>query len=88
MNLIEDDGLLEKYNTIRDKISTDIKKELNNKLVYSKEVLKTKIKCQGDDVTDFYDKKNPKLDSNHTYLAVVSLDSSLCKDDIVVWNFF
>ena len=27
--LIEDDGLLEKYNTIRDKISTDIKKEFD-----------------------------------------------------------
>ena len=75
--LIEDDGLLEKYNTIRDKISTDIKKEFDNKPVYNKEVLKTKIKCQGDEVTDFYDKKIPKLDSNHTCLAVISLDSSL-----------
>ena len=29
----------------------------------------------------FYDKKIPKLDSNHTCLAVISLDSSLKKDD-------
>ena len=31
-------------------------------------------------VTDFYDKEIPKVDSNHTYLAVVSLDSALNKD--------
>ena len=29
----------------------------------------------------FYDKKIPKLDSNHICLAVISLDSSLKKDD-------
>ena len=28
----------------------------------------------------FYDKKNPKLDSNHACLAVISLDSALKKD--------
>ena len=31
-------------------------------------------------VTDFYDKEIPKVDSNHTYLAVVSLGSALNKD--------
>ena len=31
-------------------------------------------------VTDFYDKEISKVDSNHTYLAVVSLDSALNKD--------
>ena len=31
--------------------------------------MKTKIKSHGDGVTDFYDKKVPKVDSNHT-LAV------------------
>ena len=28
----------------------------------------------------FYDKENPKLDSNHACLAVISLDSALKKD--------
>ena len=32
-------------------------------------------------ITDFYDKKIPKLDYNHTCLAVISLDSPLKKDD-------
>ena len=33
---IEDDDLLEKYNTIWDKVSADIKKEFDSKLVYEK----------------------------------------------------
>ena len=33
--LIEDDELLEKYNTIWDKLSADIKKEFNNNPVYN-----------------------------------------------------
>ena len=40
--LNEDDDLLEKYNTIWDKISADIKKEFDSKLVYNKNCLKTK----------------------------------------------
>ena len=55
--LIEDDDLLEKYNTIWDKVSTDIKKEFNSKPVYKNEFLKTKIKSHGDEVTDFYHKE-------------------------------
>ena len=43
--------------------------------------MRNKIKSHGDEVTDFYDKKVPKLDSNHTCLAVISLDSALMKDD-------
>ena len=43
--------------------------------------MKTKIKFHGDEVTDVYDKKVPKVDSNHTCLAVISLDSALKKDD-------
>ena len=31
---------------------------------------------------DFYDKEIPKLDSNHTCLAVISLDSALKKDRV------
>ena len=43
--------------------------------------MKTKIKSHGDEVTDFYNKKIPKVDSNHTCLALFSLDSALKKDD-------
>ena len=43
--------------------------------------MKTKIKSHGNEATDFYDKKNPELDSNHTCLTVISLDSVLKKDD-------
>ena len=38
--------------------------------------MNTKIKSDGDDVIDFYDKKIPKVDSNRTCLAVISLDSA------------
>ena len=55
--LINDDDLLEKYNTIWDKVSADMKKEYDSEPVYNKQFLKTKIKSHGDEVTDFYDKK-------------------------------
>ena len=42
---------------------------------------KTKIKPHGDEVTDFCDKEIPKMDSNHTGLSVISLDSALKKDE-------
>ena len=56
--LIEDDDLFEKYNTIWDKVSADIKKEFYSEPVINRYFLKTKIKSHGDEVTDFYDKKN------------------------------
>ena len=43
--------------------------------------MKTKIKSHGDEVRDFYGKKISKLNSNHTCLAIISLDSALKKDD-------
>ena len=49
------------------------------KSVVIKIFLKTKIKSNGNEVTDFYDKKIPEVDSNHTCLAVISLDSTLKK---------
>ena len=70
--LIEDDDLLKKYNTIWDKVSTDIKRKFDSEPVYNKEFLKTKIKSHGDKVTGFYDKEIPKVDSSHTCLAVIS----------------
>ena len=77
--LIEDDDVLQKYDTIWDKVSADIKKEFDSEPVYNKNFLKTKITLHGDEVTDFYDKKLPKLDLNHTCLAVISLNSALKK---------
>ena len=53
---VKDDELLEKHNTIWDKVSADIKKEFDNELAYEKEYLKTKIKSHGDEVTNFYNK--------------------------------
>ena len=41
--------------------------------------MKTKIKSHGNEVTDSYDNKILNLDSNYTYLAVISLDSALKK---------
>ena len=55
--LIEDDDLLAKYNTIWDKVSTDIKKEFDSEPVNNKNYLKTEIKYHGDEVTDFQNKK-------------------------------
>ena len=79
--LIEDDDLLNKYNTIWHKVSADIEKEFDSESVYNKEFLKTKIKFLGDEVTDFYHKEFPKVDSNHTCLAVITLNSALKKGD-------
>ena len=78
--LIEDDGLLGIYKIIWDKFNIAVKKEFDSKPVYNKEVLKIKIKSHGDEAKDFYDKKISKVDSNYTYLAVISLYSALKKD--------
>ena len=79
--LIEDDDLLKKYNTISDKVGADTKTEFDSEPVYNKDFLKSKIKSHGNEITDFYDEENPKLDSNHTFLAVINLDSALKKDE-------
>ena len=42
--------------------------------------METQVKGYGDEVTDFYDKKIPKVDFNYTCLAVFSVDSALNKD--------
>ena len=48
---------------------------------FNKNFLKTKIKFYGDQVTDFFDKEISKEGTTHTCLAVISLDSSLKKDE-------
>ena len=60
-----------------DKITTDIKTELNSESVRSKKFLKTKTKSYGDEATDFHDKEVPKVNSIYTYLAVIPPDSTL-----------
>ena len=75
--LIEDDDLLEK-------VSADIKKEFDSLPVYNKNFLKTKTKSHGNEITDFYDKKIPKVGSSHTCLVVITLDSALKKKTIVI----
>ena len=77
----DDDDLLEKYNTIWDKVSADIKKEFDSEPVQNKEFLKTKKKFHGDEVIDFYDKKFPRMHSNDICLAVINLDSALKEDE-------
>ena len=71
----------EKYNTIWDKVGADIKKEFYSKPTYNKEFIKSKIKSHGNEVTRFYDQEIPKVDSNRTCLAAISLHSALKEDD-------
>ena len=56
-------------------------KEFDSKPVYYNKFLEIKVECQGDEVTNFYDKEIPKVGSNHDCLAVISLDSTLKKDE-------
>ena len=79
--LIEDDDLSEKYNIMWDKVRGDTKKEFDSEPIYNKIFLKTKIKSYSDKVTGFYGKEIFKVDFNHTFLAVISLDSALKKDE-------
>ena len=85
--LVEDDDLLEKHNAIWVKVSAN-RKEFHSEPVYNKNYFKTKRISHGDEVTVFYDKKIPKLDSNHTCLAVISLDSALEKDELISASVF
>ena len=72
--------LFRKYNTICNKVSTDIRKDFDSQPDY-KHFLKTKIKSHGDEVTDVYNKSIPRVDSRHTCLPEISLDSALEKDE-------
>ena len=78
---VEKDSLLEKYNTIWDKVSADVKKEFDSKPFYSKIFLKTKIKCYSDEDTDFCNKKILKASSNHTCLTVITISLALKKEE-------
>ena len=76
--LIEDDDLLEKYNTIWGKVSADTKKEFDNQPVYNKEFLKTKVKSLVTKLQNFTIKKFQM--QTHTCLAVINLDYALKKN--------
>ena len=86
--LIEDGNLLEKINTIWEKVSANLKKEFKSKPVYSKSFLKTRIEYIGDEITDFHNKEIPKVDSNHTCLAVINLNYALQKMKIIILKCF
>ena len=79
--LTDDNDLLQKCNTIWENVSADVKKEFDSESLCNKNFLKTKMKSHCDEVTNFYDKGFPKVDSNHTCLSVISLDSALKKDE-------
>ena len=78
---MEDDDLQNKYNTICDNVSSNIKKEFDSESVYNKKFLKTRIKSYGDEAADFYDKEIRKVGSNRTCLQVILLDSVLKRDE-------
>ena len=78
--LIKNDALLEKYNTIWDKVGADIKRQFDSEPVTNKKFLTTKTKSHGDEDTDFCDKEFPQGNTSLTCLAIISLYSALNKD--------
>ena len=47
----------------------------------NQKISKTKIKSYDDEVIHFHDQEILRVDSNHTWLAVISIDSALKKDE-------
>ena len=74
--LIEDNDLLEKYDTAWVKISFNTEKESDSEPLYNKKKFGNQTKSYGDKATGFHDKEIPKVGSNHTCLAVITIDSS------------
>ena len=62
------------------KLALILKKKLVANL-FTKIFLKTKIKSYGDEATDFHDKEIPKVASDYTCLAVITIGSTLKKDE-------
>ena len=79
--MIEDEDLLERCNNTWDKVSANIKRELNREPVYYNIFLKTKVKSYGDEATDFPDKEMVKKSCNYTCLEVITIDSGLIKEN-------
>ena len=74
---IEIDDFLEKHNTISDKVGVDIKNEFIVNLFIVKKKSKTKIKYYGYSIMLCYNKDIHKVNSDHTCIAVINLDSAL-----------
>ena len=55
---IEDDDILEKYNTVWDKVSADINKQTWWRACLQLKDFENQIKSYADKAIDFYDKKN------------------------------
>ena len=73
--LIEDNDFLNKYNTILNKVSANIKKEFDRETFYNKKFFENQLKFYSDEPTDFHDKEVPKVEvPNYNCLAVISLD--------------
>ena len=53
------------------------KKVFYSNPVYNKNFLKIKIKSRGDEVGDFHNKEISKMNSDHTCLALINVDSAL-----------
>ena len=59
--LTEDGDIFEKYDAVWDKVSVDIKKELDSESVYNKIFLKIETLVYGNETTDFHNKKFLRL---------------------------
>ena len=58
-----------------------MRKEFDCIPVYNKIFLETKIKYYSDEATDIYHKEIPKVGSDFTCLAVITIDSTLKKEE-------
>ena len=67
------DCLLEKYDTICNKVNADVKK-IDSEPAYNEASLKTKVKSHSNEFRDFYDKKVLKVEYH------ISIDSALKRD--------
>ena len=87
--LIEDEDLLKKYNTIGIKsvLISKKKRKINSEPDYNTIIWKPKY-SHVNEVIDFYNEEAPKLDCNHTCLAVITLDSVLKKRTFIIRNYF
>ena len=74
--LIKNDGVLEKYNKIWDKISNSIRKRFDREPVHNEKYLKAKMKSyEGKINTNFNGEKLPKKGSQYICLLVILIDS-------------
>ena len=70
-----------KKRALKWKVSNSNKKEFYYEPIYNKNFLKTKIRCYGDDATDFHIRKMHEAGSNHICFSVISIDSVPKKDE-------